>query len=197
MINKITSAIVETQIKAGFLQDEDRGIYQYGYTLVLETLLNILVGIVIGLVFKAIDTIMIFWLLYIPLRIFCGGWHAEKSWQCLIASNTILVFVIKAETMMIPEINAWFVVLLEILLALVLMILAPVPTKQKPIAAKEKSRFKRNCIVILVIELSVSLFVYRVRNIIMIAYSVLLISLIMQMIINRKTGWYNSEAEIL
>lgn len=197
MINKITSAIVETQIKAGFLQDEDRGIYQYGYTLVLETLLNILVGIVIGLVFKAIDTIMIFWLLYIPLRIFCGGWHAEKSWQCLIASNTILVFVIKAETMMIPEINPWFVVLLEILLALVLMILAPVPTKQKPIAAKEKSRFKRNCIVILVIELSVSLFVYRVRNIIMIAYSVLLISLIMQMIINRKTGWYNSEAEIL
>lgn len=197
MISKITSAIVETQIKAGFLQDEDRGIYQYGYTLVLETLLNILVGIVIGLVFKAIDTIMIFWLLYIPLRIFCGGWHAEKSWQCLIASNTILVFVIKAETMMIPEISPWFVVLLEILLALVLMILAPVPTKHKPIATKEKSRFKRNCIVILVIELSVSLFVYRVRNIIMIAYSVLLISLIMQMIINRKTGWYNSEAEIL
>lgn len=197
MIDRITSAIVETQIKAGFLQDEDRGIYQYGYTLVLETLLNILVGIVIGLVFKAIDTIMIFWLLYIPLRIFCGGWHAEKSWQCLIASNTILVFVIKAETMMIPEISPWFVVLLEILLALVLMILAPVPTKHKPIATKEKPRFKRNCIVILVIELSVSLFVYRVRNIIMIAYSVLLISLIMQMIINRKTGWYNSEAEIL
>lgn len=197
MINRITSAIVETQIKAGFLKDEDRGIYQYGFTLVLETLLNILVGIVIGLVFKAIDTIMTFWLLYIPLRIFCGGWHAEKSWQCLIASNTILVFVIKAETMMMPEISPWFVVLLDILLALALMILAPVPTKHKPIAAKEKTRFKRNCIVILVIELSVSLFVYRVRNIIMIAYSVLLISLIMQMIINRKTGWYNSEAEIL
>lgn len=196
MINKITSAIVETQIKAGFLQDEDRGIYQYGYTLVLETLLNILVGIVIGLVFKAIDTIMIFWLLYIPLRIFCGGWHAEKSWQCLIASNTILVFVIKAE-MMMQVTNLWFVILLELLLALIIMLLSPVPTKHKPIAAKEKSRFKRNCIVILVIELSVSLFIYRVRNIIMIAYSVLLISLIMQMIINRKTGWYNSEAEIL
>ncbi|MCM1494487.1 MAG: accessory gene regulator B family protein [Bacteroides sp.] len=186
---------METQIKAGLLKDEDRGIYRYGYTLVLETLLNIFVGIIIGLVFKAIDTIMIFWLLYIPLRIFCGGWHAEKSWQCLIVSNAVLILVIKAEAMMILEINSWLVVLLEILLALVLMILVPVPTKHKPIAAREKSRFKRNCIVILVIELSVSLFIYRVRNIIVITYSVLLISLIMQMIINRKTGWYNSEAE--
>ena len=190
MINRITSAIVETQIKAGLLKDEDRDIYNYGYMLVIETLLNILVGIVIGLVFKAIDTIMIFWLLYIPLRIFCGGWHAEKSWQCLIASNVILVFVIKAEIMMTPGTNTWVVVLLEILLALMLMILSPVPTKHKPITAREKSRFKRNCIEIIVIELSASLFICRVRNIIMIAYSVLLISLIMQMIINRKTGWY-------
>ncbi len=197
MIDRITSTIVETQIKAGLLKDEDRGIYKYGYTLVLEMLLNILVGIIIGLVFKAIDTVMIFWLLYIPLRIFCGGWHAEKSWQCLIASNAILIFVIKAEIMMAPGMNPWFVVLLEILLALALMILSPVPTKHKPIASKEKTRFKRNCIVIIVIELSVSLFICRVRNIIMIAYSVLLISLIMQMIINRITGWYNSEAKNL
>lgn len=197
MIDRIASAIVETQIQAGFLKDEDRSIYRYGYTLVLETLLNILIGIIIGLIFKAIDIIMIFWLLYIPLRIFCGGWHAEKSWQCLIASNAVLVFVIKTETIMTLEINSWFFVLLEILLALVLMILSPVPSKHKPIAAREKLRFKRNCIVILVIELSVSLFIYRVRNIIMIAYSVLLISLIMQMIINRITGWYNSEAKIL
>ncbi len=188
MINRITSTIVETQIKAGFLKDEDRDIYNYGYILMMETMLNIFVGILIGLLFKAIDTIIIFWLLYIPLRIFCGGWHAEKSWQCLVASNVILLFVIKVEKMMIPITNTWFVVLLEILLALMIMILSPVSTKYKPITSREKSRFKRNCIGIIVIELLASLFICRVRNIIMIAYGVLLISLVMQMIINRKTG---------
>ena len=180
--------MVETQIKAGFLKDEDRDVYSYGYMLVVETLLNILVGIVIGLVFKAIDTIIIFWVLYIPLRIFCGGWHADKSWQCLIASNVILIFVIKAEIMMTPRTANWFIVLLEILIAIVIMILSPVPTKYKPIAVREKTQFKRNCIGIMVIELSVSLFICRVQNIIMIVYSVLLISLIMQLIINHKTG---------
>lgn len=187
MINRITCAIVETQIKAGFLKDEDRDIYEYGYMLVIETLLNILVGILIGLIFRAIDTVLIFWLLYIPLRIFCGGWHAKKSWQCLIASNAILLFVIKAEEILTSG-TAWITVLVDILLAAVLIILSPVSTKHKPITAGEKSRFKRNCIGIIVIELLASLFICRFRNIIMIAYSVLLISLVMQMIINRKNS---------
>lgn len=188
MIDRIACVIVETQIKAGLLKDEERDIYKYGYVLVIETLLNILVGILIGFVFRAIDTVMIFWLLYIPLRIFCGGWHAKESWQCLIASNVILLFVIRVEEILPSGMPAWEAVSLEILLAAVLILLSPVSTKQKPITAREKTRFKRDCIGIIVIELSASLFIYRFRNIIMVAYSVLLISLVMQMIINHKTG---------
>lgn len=31
--------------------------------------------------------------IFIPLRMYCGGWHASKSWACSVLSNIIIVFV--------------------------------------------------------------------------------------------------------
>ena len=45
MLAKISSSIVDWQIRKGYLEDRDRAVYQYGYELLINQSINILVEI--------------------------------------------------------------------------------------------------------------------------------------------------------
>lgn len=40
MLAKISSSIVDWQIRKGYLEDRDRAVYQYGYELLINALIN-------------------------------------------------------------------------------------------------------------------------------------------------------------
>ena len=52
-----------------------------------------MIALVIGLVTNRLGELLIFLLLYVPLRSFCGGWHADKLWKCTIYSNSMLILL--------------------------------------------------------------------------------------------------------
>lgn len=188
MISKISNIIVEAQINAKAINNEDRSIYQYGYILAIETLLNMLVGAVVGIVLKSIDTVVIFWMVYIPLRSFCGGWHANKSWQCMIVSNLVLVLVIGLEENVMTEISYIFIVAVVSLFAVFIALMSPVDTQSKKITVDERVRYRRISVIIMVIELAVGLFIRKVQIITFLSYAILTISLLAQKLINSKAS---------
>lgn len=91
MVQEIVEKIIEKQLKEKMITAEDANIYRYGYALVFEVLINIIMAVFIGIVSGDLVEILLFLGLYIPLRSFCGGWHADKVWKCTIYSNLILV----------------------------------------------------------------------------------------------------------
>lgn len=191
MLERNIGSFIEKQIKAGIIKPEEKALYIYGYMLAIETLLNMLVGVLIGIVLKTLDTVFIFWLLYIPLRSFSGGWHAKKGWQCLIFSNAILFAVIMLEETVIFEPNKILFFFLGLIEAVVIIILSPVDTRNKRITPKEKVKYKTKSAVIIVIECLCSAFLYRIQGIMIIAYSILLISMIVQIGLNHHDIRYS------
>ena len=92
MIEKIVNKLLDTQIKSGLLKDETIPIYRYGYTLLIEVTINVILSLVIGFALGEIGIVILFNLIFIPLRGFCGGWHAGKSWLCTMTSAIVLLF---------------------------------------------------------------------------------------------------------
>ena len=92
MIEKIVNKLLDTQIKSGLLKDETIPIYRYGYTLLIEVTINVILSLLIGFVLGEIGIVILFNLIFIPLRGFCGGWHAGKSWLCTMTSAIVLLF---------------------------------------------------------------------------------------------------------
>ncbi|MCI5731950.1 MAG: accessory gene regulator B family protein [Eubacterium sp.] len=92
MIEKIVDKLLDAQIKSGSLKDETIPIYRYGYTLLIEVTINIMISLFIGFAMGEIGIVIIFNLIFIPLRGFCGGWHAKKSWLCTVTSTIVLLF---------------------------------------------------------------------------------------------------------
>ena len=91
MIHKITDQMVENQVQKQMINSEEINIYRYGYILVFEVVSNIILALVMGIILRKMDIILFFLFLYIPLRSFCGGWHADKIWKCTLVSNFILL----------------------------------------------------------------------------------------------------------
>ena len=91
MIQKIVDVLISKQLQNHTMTDEDKKIYRYGYVLLCEVVLNLAIALVIGIFFSKTKAVMFFLGMYIPLRSFCGGWHADKIWKCTVISNVILL----------------------------------------------------------------------------------------------------------
>lgn len=88
-MDKITYAVSNSLAENNFIKREDIDIYRYGIEMfiicVLEMAFVMLISVIVGNVFEA----MLFFIGFIPIRIYSGGYHAETRIGCFI----ILIFV--------------------------------------------------------------------------------------------------------
>ena len=69
MIEKIVNKLLDTQIKSGLLKDETIPIYRYGYTLLIEVTINVILSLVIGFALGEIGIVILFNLIFSILYI--------------------------------------------------------------------------------------------------------------------------------
>lgn len=187
MIAKVVDLIVHNQVNSKAIKEEDISVYRYGYTLMFELAINILIGFLIGIVSGQLLTVILFSAFFIPLRSFAGGWHASKAWICTICSNGLFVVVIYVLRQKWYQPAFWQVLVAEVILALLIFILSPVESPNKKLNEAEKKHYKKVVGVILLLEvLLVILFGvtgYAVgRNLMLLVHVVMVVALVVEKI---------------
>lgn len=152
MVQKIADALVNKQSQNYVMTDEDEKIYRYGYVLLCEVFLNLVIAFTIGIVFSKTKEVIFFLGMYIPLRSFCGGWHANKIWKCTVISNVILLLQVYGIENRIIDLSIRGMLLIFFINMVCIYFIAPVDTKMKKISQDEKSIYKRKIKFILVIH---------------------------------------------
>ena len=94
MIQKVVNKIIDKQMAEGILKEGDKAVYEYGYTLLLEIVSNIAIALVLGAIMGEVKILIGMLLLLIPLRSFCGGWHASHVCTCTILSNLSILMIL-------------------------------------------------------------------------------------------------------
>ena len=137
MIEKIVNNLLDTQIKSGLLKDETIPIYRYGYTLLIEVTINVILSLLIGFALGEIGIVILFNLIFIPLRGFCGGWHAGKSWLCTMTSAIVLLFsvFVGKDQLFQYGTNLWMI--LMGISCLTIWFLAPMDSETKRLSDEE------------------------------------------------------------
>lgn len=141
MLAQIAERIVAWQIKKGTLEETERTVYQYAYELLINQMINILFAVLIAIVFKSPVTVLLFLLSYIPLRSFCGGFHADTNLGCTIVSAMILCCVCLV-TNYVQE--SWLLNRYPIAFGIsgyFIIRYAPVPDRNKPLDEIETVRY--------------------------------------------------------
>ncbi len=145
--------IVEKQVEENVIDLEEKNIYKYGYILVFETILNIIFALIIGFATQSLGAVFFFLCSYIPLRSFCGGWHADKIWKCTSVSNVILIAEVLCVKYISYYINTWILLLVFLFNLVLIIFLAPVETSTKKISKTEKKVYKKKINSILFIHI--------------------------------------------
>lgn len=152
MIQKLVDTMINKQIEKKVLKTEEIRIYQYGYILLYEVVLNLIFALNIGLIFGELKMISFFLFMYIPLRSFCGGWHADKIWKCTIISNIILLLQILGERFLAQNIVIYMIIGLFVFCLISILHMAPVETESKKINTNERRIYKKRIYCITLIQ---------------------------------------------
>lgn len=160
MLAKISQYIVGWQINKGILREEERAVYQYGYELLLNQVINILIAVLIAIAFKSPGAVFIFLLSYIPLRSFCGGYHAGTNLTCTIVSAFILcgVCLVTGYVQESPLLN-WYPITFAVSGYFILRY-APVADRNKPLEVIETMKYRSRSRIIWGIQTVIGILLY-------------------------------------
>ena len=169
----------------GIVKASDAEIYKYGYTLAIDAIANICAGIIIGVIFRGIPTVLLFWLSYIPLRVYAGGWHAKKSVQCFLVSTIVLIAVIQVMRYINIPLETVLFNAFELVEIFIIIKLAPVDTKNKRLSQKEKEKYRHIVIGVICIQVLIGVWCDTFRKICIVTYAILMFSLLLQILLDR------------
>ena len=112
----------------------------------------------IGLLFRMLPETAVFTVAYIPLRSFAGGYHAKTPFRCWVISNFLLIAALLI-VRYVSHFTAFFL-LLTALSLLCLVVLMPVSDIHKKLSEKDRKKYRRKGLMILMVELCASAMLY-------------------------------------
>lgn len=142
MIGKTKNILKEE----GYLDNEDAEIILYGIEQLKTMLGGILFVLAISVMLGILHQGLLFLILFIPLRMYSGGYHASSQFKCTIISSIIIIcgliyiryFALNTPLNNIIQLFNYFVVL----------ILSPVENDIRKLSSNEKTEFKKKSFVI-------------------------------------------------
>ena len=191
MFEKTATHITMWMDRNGIIESDKITIVQWGLRNILDTTLNIITFMIIGLILRMPLETIIFTLGYIPLRSFAGGFHAKTPLRCWIVSNTILFTAL----MIICYLSSYPLILLilGLLSIAILVVLMPVSDIHKPLDSSDVRKYKVRGLCILSIEIGTS-FIFKVIHQSRLTYSIFAIWILLSimLILGKIKKYYQS-----
>lgn len=126
--------------------EEEQSIIEFGISILLSRLLNLVTEIIIGCLFSMFIEAMIFLIAFSFLRSYAGGIHASTSGKCYVFSSLTMVIAM----FIIKYVDGFVINCIFILFGTILcLIFAPVESKNKMLDKLEKNIYRKKAILIL------------------------------------------------
>ncbi|QUI21408.1 cyclic lactone autoinducer peptide [Vallitalea pronyensis] len=158
MIYKLSTKISDKLVKKGIIQEDDIEVYNYGFEIIISSLLIFLGMMTLGIVFKCIIEVIIFMAFFCLLRIQAGGYHAKTHLQCFSFFALSCFFAIVISRLLLGYDKNYVIMMLVLIEScIIIMSYAPVDTENKPLNDSEKINYKSKSIVTVVVQTSIIL----------------------------------------
>lgn len=184
MIAKFAKKINEILIQKGIVQKEDAELYRYGIENGIVVAGNLLASGIFGIVTGRPGLVLVFLLFYASLRSYSGGSHCKSRIGCFLISMAILSIPVYTHEFVMNNVPATVILMIGIAAVVVILILSPVESINKPLDDEEKKYYARvtHCIAALQVCVLIILFCLGVKDYFYAGYSsIVLVAVFMVM----------------
>lgn len=156
MINNLSALLTDKLLAKGSITEDERELYIYGFFMLLSYIMYFVLACIFGILFKCFIESIIFYIAFQFIRRYAGGYHAATETRCEILST--LTIIASIGIIKLSKIYDFKTTLLIITLisVVIIFILCPLDTPEKPLTEKEFKYFRKiSWIILLVISIAI------------------------------------------
>ncbi len=96
MISNLSNIVARYLLRERIIEEKNLPVYSYGFEIIISTVIGVVLILLIGVFTSSLFTAAIFCCLFIGLRFFTGGYHADTHFHCklTLVSCYLLLLVI-------------------------------------------------------------------------------------------------------
>lgn len=151
-MNALSTVIINKLLKDNLITKQNQDLYLYGLNGFILLFVNLLTSLLLGYFTNHLLEIIMFLILFIPLRSNAGGFHTKKKLTCYCFSNLMLLAIVYIPNLIISKTAYGIIAILFVLSNLLILCLAPIPNFNRIFDPSEKIVFKRRTHYVLLIE---------------------------------------------
>lgn len=187
LIFKILTFITDQNVISSDKEVQD--FYRYGIEISISSLLNIILVLDIGLLIHHVTESVIFLSLFILVRSFTGGYHADTYFRCNLLMCVTFILTVFVNNITSDKITLPMAIGLACLTEITVFLLGPIENKNKSIDGLKKPKLKiMGLIVTLIVNCIGIIFVKSYIGTMIIFTCLLIAALMAAAIIKEKRG---------
>lgn len=143
MISKLSARLTEKLLSNGAICEQDKDLYIYGLFMLISHLMFFIIACIFGLILGCVFESIIFYIAFQFIRRYAGGYHAKTEAICEIATTlSILACITVIRLSKMYDFQA-VLLIISILSAVVILVLCPLDTPEKPLSENEFKYFRK------------------------------------------------------
>ena len=168
--------------RKNIIKHEDIKIYEYGFETICSTILGFIITLVIGLIFRMFLLSIAYYVMFVAIRQFTGGYHANSYFKCNL-TFAVVTFLVFSMTKMAVYSNTYTIpnhILFLVLSFIVIWYYSPIENENKPLDQDQKKRNKKIAVVLtLAISiLSCAAYIFSVQSSALLSFTQLAIAVL-------------------
>lgn len=143
MISKLSTRLTEKLLSNGTISNEDKELYIYGLFMLLSQLMFFIIACIYGLILECLFESIIFYIAFMLIRRYAGGYHALTETRCEILSTlSILACIVVIRLSKTYDIQT-VLLIISAVSSVCIFVLCPLDTPEKPLSDKEFKYFRK------------------------------------------------------
>lgn len=192
MANRFALKIADFLCRSNTIHHEEKEIYVYGFEILFSNIVNFVLIMVMGLLFKQFYHALLFYTVFVVTRSYCGGYHASTYMKCNITFVGTFIVTVIASNMIYPTISfVYLIVFLAIYIGCILEY-APIDNVHKRLTEEDKSRYRNISIIISVFwtVITIALYFLAKHYATTLTLTLVMIAMLMLIEVNKKKEFY-------
>lgn len=167
MISNLSKKVVNYLILTGSIDINEKELYEYGLFILLSTVFFIGVTSIIGFVFGLFLQSLLFFVAFVVIRQFAGGYHASTELRCEIFTTLSIFFCTATMYLIRNPISIVVLVFVALMLSIFIFLFGPIDNEEKILSATELKVYRKRTrqILLVIIVVVIVSFYFEIKTI--------------------------------
>ncbi len=140
VVTKLLNFITKQQVIS--TEKDVQDFYKYGIEITISSILNIVLVLALGLLVRHPIESIVYLVLFILVRSFTGGYHADTYFRCNSLMCVTFLLTLCVNEALFNKFSPLFLIILILITEVTVLIFAPIENENKPIESSKKPKLK-------------------------------------------------------